>query len=92
MNNKKMTPAYIAAIVRKCYAYRDKADALREKIIADFELSDVDEITVDDVWFDNRDRRPEDPEVRREYDLGKILNELSCAVSGFESIIEHYAK
>lgn len=87
MNNKKLTPEYIDRLVAKCFKYRDQIIALREKVEKDFNLNETDLGVVTNC---TDQPRPADPDGRKLYDLGIIINGLSEAWPGLEQIIEHF--
>ena len=87
MNNKKLTDEYIDRLVAKCFKYRDQIIALREKVEKDFNLDEIDNGVISNY---TDQRRPEDPEGRKLYDLGIILNGLTEAWPGLEQIIEYF--
>ena len=88
MNNKKFTPSYTENLLNKAFSYRDKIITLRDKIVADFGLDEVDRKDCEDYYLDFQGHRPEDPENRRRYDIGAALVGLSEAWPGLEQVIE----
>ncbi|MBR0281281.1 MAG: hypothetical protein IJQ81_06780 [Oscillibacter sp.] len=86
MNNRKITDVYKNNLLNRCFEYRDKIIALREKIERDFDLKDDDKAVLQNYAADGI--VPTDPEDLRQYTIGKILNGLDCAWPGLEEIIE----
>lgn len=89
MKRNRFTESYAERIVNKAYNYRDKIYDLRERVISDMGLDEVEQKDCEDYYLDFQGNRPEDPENRLRYDIGCILVGLSEAWPGLERIIEN---
>ena len=87
MNNKKLTPAYIARTVESVSVLLGRVERLRETIVDHFDIEDDDLLDLEDEAARDDAGLPVD---ERRAQIARIIGELGVSAAALETIIERF--